>query len=322
MNNQSISLICPTLNESEYIKNIITFFVDLKWEEKELIIIDGGSTDGTCEIVKSYQNKYNKIKLLNNPDKYVPFALNMAIKDSNGDIIIRLDAHTVYAENYVEKIVEVFNETGADIVGGHMNTQGENPVQKAVAYATLTKFGIGNSKLHDLNYSGFTDHVYLGAWKKELFTEVGYFDERMIRNQDDEFHYRAKSLGKKIYLSSQIKSYYYPRKSISKLFKQYFQYGEYKPLVLRKVLSEIKIRHFVPSLFAVYFFISLILLFYFPEFSGILVFYIAACIYFSLKIKEPFEVKKWVFLVYPTLHLSYGLGFIWGLLQFRKNWKN
>ena len=218
-----ITVLCPTYNEAEYIERVLKFFIKSSPSGKELLLIDGGSTDGTKKIINEWTNNYSNIHLLENGNKYVPFALNIGIKNSNGDPIIRLDAHTEYANDYLEKIVETFEKTGADIVGGPMNAVGKTDFQIAVAQATSTVFGVGDSKIHKGKYKGEADHVYLGAWRRKLFDEIGYFDERLKRNQDDEFHYRARSLGKIIYLNPEIKSYYYPRSSISKVIKQYFQ---------------------------------------------------------------------------------------------------
>jgi len=264
--------------------------------------------------IEEWVKKHHNIFLLHNANKYVPFSLNLAIKKSTGDPIIRLDAHTIYELDYFEKILETFKDTGADIVGGPMRATGNTPFQRAVAYCTSTVFGIGDSKIHDENFSGYTDHVYLGAWKRNIFYDIGYFDEELKRNQDDEFHYRAKSFEKKIYLNSQIKSFYYPRSSVSKLIKQYFQYGLFKPLVLKKVKSEIKFRHLIPSAFVLY----IICIFFLVD---IKIIFIPLVIYFILMIWFSFvnflsRVEKlFALIIYPILHLSYGAGFLAGLAK-------
>ena len=140
-----LTVLCPTFNEANYIENVLRFFVESLPSDKELFIIDGGSTDGTIEIVKQWEKKNASIHLLHNPHKYVPQALNIGLKASKGKLIVRLDAHTVYSKNYFEKIIETFDKTGADIVGGPMNAVGETTIQKAVAHATSGWFGIGNS---------------------------------------------------------------------------------------------------------------------------------------------------------------------------------
>ncbi|MCH7773376.1 MAG: glycosyltransferase family 2 protein [Bacteroidetes bacterium] len=309
-----VSIICPTYNEVDHIENILKFFIESPPEEKELLIVDGGSNDGTKTIVEEWISKYSNIQMFENPNKYVPFALNIGIKNSNGDPIIRLDAHTEYAEDYFEQIIKTFNETGADIVGGPMNAVGKTNFQIAVAQATSTVFGVGDSKIHKGKYKGESDHVYLGAWRRKLFDEIGYFDERLNRNQDDEFHYRARSLGKRIYLNPEIKSYYHPRSSFSKLIKQYFQYGLFKPVVLRKIKSEIKLRHLIPSLFSIYI-LSLPLAFFSLFYLLPLFVYIFMDIYFSIRTKSNIKIVINSLIVYPVLHLSYGFGFLIGLFK-------
>ncbi|HMU44477.1 MAG TPA: glycosyltransferase family 2 protein [Ignavibacteriaceae bacterium] len=309
-----LSVILPVYNELGFIDNVIKFFLSNNHYDMELFIIDGGSTDGTIQIAEKYVCNYPQIKLLQNPNKHVPFALNMGIKYSTGDPIIRLDAHTTYAENYFEKIIETFQQTNADIVGGPMRAVGRSSFQSAVAYATSTSFGIGDSKIHKPDYTGESDHVYLGAWKRSLFDEIGFFDEKLIRDQDDEFHYRAKSLGKKIYLNSDIISFYYPRGTWSKLFSQYFQYGLFKPLVLRKIKSEIKLRHIIPSIFVIYL-IAVCLSFNTFYDKLPLFIYLLLDIYFSFRNNLLLLEKIKCLIVYPTIHLAYGIGFIIGLIK-------
>ena len=306
-----LTVLCPTFNEENYIENVLRFFVESLPSDKELFIIDGGSTDGTIEIVKQWEKKNATIHLLHNPHKYVPQALNIGLRASTGKLIVRLDAHTVYSKNYFEKIIETFDKTGADIVGGPMNAVGETTIQKAVAHATSGWFGIGNSKFHDVNFSGFTDSVYLGAWKREIFNEVGFFDEQMMRNQDDEFHYRCKSKGKKIYLNAEIKSQYFPRSTYKSLFKQYFQYGLYKPLVIKKIKSEVKLRHLVPLFFVLYL-LSFPIVFVAISWLLPLVLYFFLDVFNSFNSKESLNVKVASLLVYPILHISYGTGFLLG----------
>ncbi|MCH9030257.1 MAG: glycosyltransferase family 2 protein [Bacteroidetes bacterium] len=313
-----ITVLCPTYNEAEYIEKVLKFFINSSPSGKELLLIDGGSTDGTKNIINEWTNKYSNIHLLENENKYVPFALNIGIKNSNGDPIIRLDAHTEYAGDYFEQIIKTFNETGADIVGGPMNAVGKTKFQIAVAKATSTVFGVGDSKIHKGKYKGESDHVYLGAWRRKLFDEIGYFDERLIRNQDDEFHYRARSLGKRIYLNPEIKSYYHPRSSLSKVIEQYFQYGLFKPVVLRKIKSEIKLRHLVPLIFVMYL-LSLPLAYKFPYWLLPIILYFLVISWNVLRSKLNIKSKLYLIIIYPLIHISYGVGFMLGILKLIKN---
>jgi succinoglycan biosynthesis protein ExoA len=312
-----ISVICPTYNEVKYIESILTFFINAEPVEKELLIIDGGSNDGTRETVIEWSKMYPNIYLLENKKKNVPSALNIGVINSKGKIIVRIDAHCKYGGDYFEKILETFKNNDADIVGGPTRIATETNFQVAVGKVVSSRFGIGGSKVHDFNYKGYSDHVTFGAWKREIFDEVGLFDERLIRNQDDEFHYRAKSVGKKIYLNPEIRLYYYPRSNLKNIFSQYFQYGYYKPLVLKKVKSEIKLRHIIPAIFVLY----IILLVIFINNSIItipILIYLVISLIYSFKGKEKPKVKFLCFFIYPIVHISYGIGFLLGL----KNYHN
>lgn len=309
-----LSIICPTYNEQDFLNQLLHFLAEAKPKNKECFIIDGGSTDRTRAIFQHWQMQLPHLHWIDNPRQYVPFALNLAIPMCSGKYIVRLDAHTEYAPDYFEKILETFEKTDADIVGGPTRTKGRNAFQKAVAQAICDPLAVGNSKVHDIDYEGYTDSVTFGAWKREVFTRTGLFDENLKRNQDDEFHYRAKSLGFSVYQNPDIKLFYYPRDTLKGLFKQYYQYGLYKPRVLKKVRSEIKLRHLVPSLFVAYVvFMPLGLLF--TGLSIPLFVYIGLVMMRASAMSGGFSVKVRGLLVYPAIHLAYGLGFIRGLLR-------
>ncbi len=311
-----LSVLCPTWNEEKYIEKVLHFFTSANPGDKELFIIDGQSTDRTVCIVRVWQQKYPNIHLLTNEKRYVPYALNLAIPSCKGQYIVRLDAHTEYELDYFEQVIATFKRTDADIVGGPTRTRANDATQAAVANAICSPFGIGNSRVHQEMYEGYTDSVTFGAWRKDIFQITGLFDTDLIRNQDDEFHYRAKSKGLKIYQSPDIKLYYFPRSSLKALFRQYFQYGLYKPLVLKKVPGEWKWRHLIPSLFTLYLPLAAVLAFLHFSFLFPIMLYLLANIYFSFMNKLPCP-SKWIsLLVYPIIHLAYGSGFIKGVFRF------
>lgn len=308
-------MVCPVYNEEKYIEKLLLFYESAEPSDKELFLIDGGSTDRTKEIILQYASNNSSIVLLDNPKRFVPYALNMAIPHCKGNCIVRLDAHTLYADDYFEKILLAFKESGADIVGGPMRAVGNSNFQKSVAYATSTPFGVGNSQFHFENFKGYTDSVYLGAWKEDIFKTTGLFDEQMIRNQDDEFHYRAKSAGFKIFQDPAIVSHYFPRDTLSALAKQYFEYGLYKPLVLLKIKSEIKFRHIIPMAFVLYI-LSLPVGLVFTKFYIIpLLAYGTLLFGFSMLNSLSWVSKVNCLVIYPILHFAYGIGFLKGMLK-------
>jgi glycosyltransferase involved in cell wall biosynthesis len=184
----TISVIIPVKNEEAGIGTLLEFLINALPYDKEVILMDGRSRDRTREIIAEFTARNPKIRMIHNPHGFVPFALNAAIQSSSADYIIRLDAHTEYAPDYFLKILETFEKSGAEIVGGPMRAIGKTDLQKSIAYCTSTPFGVGDSSFHDENAEGFVDSVYLGAWRKSIFPIVGLFDEEMLRNQDDEFH--------------------------------------------------------------------------------------------------------------------------------------
>jgi succinoglycan biosynthesis protein ExoA len=311
-----LSVLCPVYNEAAHLDALLAFFVKALPVEKELWIMDGGSTDGSVEVVQHWQQQHAGIRLLHNPHRTVPYALNQGLAAASGAILVRLDAHTTYADDYLEQILAVFEKTGADIVGGPMRCRGGNTVQQAIGYATATVFGIGDSQFHFENYEGYTDSVYLGAWKRSVFHDIGGFDTDLTRNQDDAFHYLAKLRGKKIYQHPAIVSYYQPRRRLSDLFRQYMEYGFYKPLVLKKIQHSIRFRHLVPAGFTGYLCL-LPLAFFWPVGWLPLAAYVLLLCGFSLLAPRPWKVRCQLLLVYPALHVGYGWGFIRGLFRWR-----
>ena len=181
------------------------------------------------------------------PDRF--HRSNAAIRASTGDIIVRMDAHTVYARDYIRRCVEVLQESGADNVGGPWTARGEGQIGKAIAAAFQSSFCAGGGKSHNPHFEGEVDTVYLGCWRRSAFDRFGFFDPDLVRNQDDEFNFRIRRQGGRILQSPKIQSTYTPRSSITSLFRQYLQYGYWKVAVIRKHRSLASWRHLVPALF-------------------------------------------------------------------------
>lgn len=223
----SVTVGIPVLNEEDHIERVVSGFLATNYPNLvEILIADGGSTDRTREVVKKLAVKDSRVKLIDNPDKFQSFALNRMIEKAEGDIFLRADGHCLYQEDYLEKNIEVFLNTGAKNVGGAQRYVAKNAIQAGTALAVKSFLGNGGAKYMDDTYEGFADTVFLGCfWTKDL-RKIGGFNTKNITNQDSELNLRLSEIyGESIYVSPEIKSWYYPRSSFYKLFKQYFRYG-------------------------------------------------------------------------------------------------
>ena len=200
-----------------------------------IFLCDGMSDDKTREIIQGIAKNNNQVILLDNLKQTTPFALNIALKKSTADIKIIFGAHATADPNFIIENVRAF-ENASDIgcTGGVIENVYENHTSKIIGLAMSSPFGVGNAHFRTGTKDGFVDTVAFGAYKKEVFEKVGYFDESLTRNQDDEFNFRVLKNGFRIYLSNKIYSKYYVRGAFDKLFKQYFQYGYWKVFVNKK----------------------------------------------------------------------------------------
>jgi glycosyltransferase involved in cell wall biosynthesis len=323
-----ISIIMPIRNEAGYIQRSLEAVVrqDYPRDCMEVLVADGMSNDGTREIVLNYQAKYPNLKLFENQGRIVPTGLNAALRIAQGEIIVRVDGHSEIAPDYVRQCVETLQRSGADDVGGRMNARGKGAFGEAVALATSSPFGVGGARFHYSENEEWVDTVYMGAWPKRVFDEIGLFDEEMVRNQDDEFNYRLSKQGGKILLSPKIKSLYTVRGSPGKLWKQYYQYGYWKVRVLQKHPRQMRLRQFLPPIFVASMLFALILALGTSVGSWLLVgiggAYMAANLVASLITAAQKGWKHLVLLplVYTILHISYGSGFLVGLVKFANRW--
>lgn len=307
------SLVIPLYNEVNFLDNLFNCIENFEIKPEQIICIDGGSTDGTVDLLIKYQSKNRKIIVANNSLKFVPNALNIGIELNTSPIIIRLDAHSSYKSNYTSYILEIFaTMPEVDIVGGPMRMSDNlSPFQRAIGMVTAYPFVIGPSTFHDVNYSGFTETVYLGAYRTELFKKVGLFDLDLNRNQDDEFHFRACKSGVLIFQDARIFSLYFPRKNTHSLYKQYFEYGLFKPIVYKKNNKIFRIRHLVPSFLVIYLILLPFLLFVSVYTVIPFVLYVILLIYSYF-----LTLNLWSIVVIPIIHFAYGFGFLAGLKKY------
>jgi succinoglycan biosynthesis protein ExoA len=245
-----VSVIVPCRNEIRHIRAFLesVFQQELGRIEMEVVVADGMSDDGTRQVLEEFAARIPSLRVIDNPEQIVSTGLNRAVREANGEIILRMDAHSFYAPDYVRSCLEVLHETGADNVGGPLMTRADGYLAKAIAFAFGTPFARGGVKYRDPRYEGPVDTVTYGCWRKSTLEKVGLFDENQVRSQDYELNVRIASRGGTIWRSPRIISWYWPRASFSGLFWQFFQYGFWKVAVIRKHRGLASWRNFVPGL--------------------------------------------------------------------------
>lgn len=316
-----VSIIIPCRNEKSYIAKCIDSILsqDYPHEYLDVIICDGCSDDGTLTILEEYCQQYRNVCVLVNQHKTTPHALNIGLKKSQADVKIILGAHSEIHSDYVNNCIACFDlspEIGC--VGGVLNNVYEGKTSAAIGLAMSSPFGVGNSHFRTGAKNGYVDTVAFGAYRKEVFESIGYFDENLIRNQDDEFNFRLLKSGRTIYLSNTIRANYYVRASYRKLVKQYYQYGYWKVFVNKKHRVITSMRQLIPFVFVLFLF-SLPLFVYFkiPEiFGAILLFYGTLGIYSAKKVASSFLNIPSIVFTFFILHFSYGLGYLEGVFNF------
>lgn len=324
-----ITIILPIRNEANFIKKSIESILsqDFPQDQIEILITDGMSTDKTREIVQAYQKNHPQVYLIDNPGKIVPTGMNLALRRAKGNIIIRIDGHCIVAPDYVSKCVDHLSKDSVDGVGGPMETIGETQLSETIALAMSSPFGVGNSAFRTITgKTMLVDTIPFPAYTRTIIEKAGFYDEELVRNQDDEYNYRIRELGGKLLLADDIRSKYYSRGSMKKLWKQYFQYGFYKIRVLQKHPRQMSLRQFIPPLFVFSLFISILLTL--TTNWGKWLFFLIAISYLIANIAAAIATASkngWKHLpllpaTFLIIHLSYGFGFLAGLIKFWNRW--
>ncbi len=233
-----------------------------------------------------------------------------------------MDAHTEYAKDYIRQCIAVFQETGADNVGGPARTKSESYVQDAICAAYHSPFSVGGARFHNIEYEGYVDTVPYGCWHREIFDRIGFFDEELARNQDDEFNFRIILAGGKIWQSPEIQSWYKPRQSLLSLFQQYMQYGYWKVRVIQKHKYPASIRHLIPACFVFLLMLLPLLSLKWPVagwgWLGLVGTYVVANLTASVLTAgwKGWKILPILPIVFSCYHFSYGWGCLRGIWDF------
>lgn len=320
----------PVRNEAGFIGSSLGAVLaqDYPRDRVEIFIADGMSTDGTREVIERLTRDYpdTDLLVLDNISQVVATGLNRALQQAKGEVIIRVDGHTIIAPDYIRECVAALHRSGAENVGGRMDAVSNTRFGQAAALATSSPFGVGGGRFHYSNSEEFVDTVYMGAWPREVFRLIGLFDEEMVRNQDDELNYRLRAQGGKILLSPRIRSQYYNRTSPRALWHQYFQYGYWKVRVMQKHPRQMRLGQFMPAFFIVILTISTLLLTLSVAgkylFGLVVGFYLIANLSASIVAfkRNNWQVLSLLPIAFGTLHLAYGSGFLVGLVRFWNYW--
>jgi glycosyltransferase involved in cell wall biosynthesis len=315
------------LNEARNIRSCLDSIIasDYPKDQLELLVVDGQSDDGTREIVLEFSKRYSWVRLLENVRRITPVAMNIGIQSAKGPIVMRMDAHTVYPTSYISNLVQWLITSKADNVGGIslVRPANKSPKAEAIAYALSHPWGVGNSHFRiGAAEPKWVDTVPFGCYWKEIFDRIGLYNEALVRNQDDELNHRLIKHGGRILLVPDIVSFYTSRGSLEKLWTMFYQYGYFKPLAARAVGTVMTARQLIPSLLIV----CVVLAAFLAPWSPIMavVFKIIAAAYAALDLtvslgaglEKGLRCGLWLMIVFPSLHLSYGIGYLRGLLDF------
>lgn len=318
-----VSAVIPCRNEERYIGACLDSLLtcDYPQDRLEILVADGMSDDRTRAIVSEYAARYPSVRLLDNPKRITPAAMNVGVRNATGAIIMPMGAHALYPRDYITRLVAALAETGADNVGGVLVTvpADDTPVARALAIALSHPLGVGNSYFRiGATERRVVDTVPFGCYPRAVFDRIGLFDEELVRNQDDELNGRLVRQGGRIVLIPEVVSRYYARRSFKQVARMFFQYGYFKPLAARKIGRVLTARQLIPALFVLGLCGSALLAPWSAVgrwlFTAITVTYAAAIGAVALAaLRYGARCALALAAAFPVLHVSYGVGFLAGL---------
>ena len=322
-----VTVIVPCRNEARHLAACLDSILATAYprDRLEVLIVDGASTDDTRAIAERYAS--DSVRVLANPAGTAPAGMNIGIRQASGDIIARMDAHAAYPPEYLPRLVEALEMTGADNAGGVLQTlpASRGAVPRAIAAACSHPFGVGNSQFRiGASTNRWVDTVAFGCWKRQLFNWLGMFDEELVRNQDDELNHRLLARGGRILLVPTVTAQYYARETLGQVARMFYQYGHYKPLVAKKVGRVMTLRQLAPPALTLGLLITAALA-PFLTIAGALgaalaLVYGGAVFGAALRLVPRLGVAAALTtaIVFPLMHLSYGWGFLTGLLRWSR----
>lgn len=321
----SVSVIVPCLNEAR----TITLLLDALYRQTyprtafEIIIADGGSTDGTQARIATWHAAHPDlvVQLIDNPQRIIPAALNRALAVASGDIIVRMDAHACPYPEYVERCVAALEQGKGTNVGGvwEIRAGSQSTMAEAIALAAAHPLGVGDARYRYATQPGSVDTVPFGAFRRGLIAQIGGFDETLQTNEDYEFNVRVRESGGVVWLDPAIRSVYLARATLPDLARQYWRYGFWKARMLRRYPHTLRWRQALPPLFVLGLIALMPLAVRFRAARRLLALQwsgygtLLSIISGQTARRHP-ELAPLVPLAVAVMHLAWGAGFIWSLL--------
>jgi glycosyltransferase involved in cell wall biosynthesis len=303
---KKVSFVIPVRKEEAYLRDAVASVLAqaLGRRKREIILAIGPSEDRTKQISEELAARHKEVRVISNPSGLTSAGLNLAINASLGEVIVRVDAHSELQPNYVLSALEVLKEKPeVGNVGGVMAAEGKTDFQKAVAWAYRSPVGLGGGKFHTGGEAGEVETVYLGVFRKSALIEAGLFDESVVRGQDWELNQRLREKGWIVYFTPSMQAKYYPRSSLIDLAAQFFRTGLWRGKLSRKDFPNISLKYLAPPLLVI------LSLFWVPLWV-----YLLGIAFVALGAKGLGSAAWYLMAVLPTMHYTWGIGFMLGIL--------
>ena len=305
----------PVLNEEQHLRDSVEAILRQDYPGTfDVCLALGPSRDRTDDVAHELTRRFANVRTVSNPTGATPAGLNVAIRATSGEVVVRVDGHAVLPDGYITRAVQTLERTGAVNVGGVQLAEGTTPFENAVALAMASPFGMGGARYHTGGVEGPVDTVYLGVFRRSAIEAVGLFDESLIRNQDYELNIRLRGADGLVWFDPQLAVAYRPRPNLTRLARQYFEYGAWKRAVLRMHPGSLRLRQIVAPLALTAIVVALFVSPWLPIALVVPGTYAAAVLAAAITTGARHGLGSVLRLlgVFPTLHMSWGAGFLLG----------